>query len=384
MAQPQPYNRTVDFTQRDGDDTDHAGINAEFDAVATSVNEVRDNLALIQKDDGSLANGIVTPDSLTPEVFEALTLDISEQVADASASAQSALNSALSAAASAATAVGSANAAATSENASALNASGANASAIAAAASQTAAAASAAAALASQNAAAASATGASTSAGTATTQAGIATTQAGIATTQAGNAATSATTATTQAGIATTQAGTATTQAGIATTQAGNAAASAAASAASALASAANAPLLLTGVTGTNTVTAGTTPATTAYLTGQLFKFIAANTNTGAVTVNVDAVGAAPITKNGTAALTAGDIQAGQAYLLLRDSLGNFQLSGGSGGGAQAGGVLYENNQTILADYTITTNKNAMAAGPITIATGVTLTIPTGSTLSIV
>lgn len=51
----------------------------------------------------------------------------------------------------------------------------------------------------------------------------------------------------------------------------------------------------------------------------------------------------------------------------------------GGVGGAQAGGVIYENNQTITANYTITTNKNGMSAGAISIASGVTVTIPTGS-----
>lgn len=211
-------------------------------------------------------------------------------------------------------------------------------------------------------AAAASAASASGSASTATTQAGIATAAAA--------------TATTQAGIATTQAGIATTQAGIATVQASAAAASAAAAAA-------NAPLLLESVAGTNTITATTTPDTTAYAAGQLFKFIAVNDNTGPATINVDGVGAAPITKNGTEALSAGDIQAGQAYLLLRDAVGNFQLSGGAGGGAQGGGVFYLANQVLADDYTIPANTNAIT-GSFSIATGKTLTIGSGSTVSIV
>lgn len=49
-----------------------------------------------------------------------------------------------------------------------------------------------------------------------------------------------------------------------------------------------------------------------------------------------------------------------------------------------AGGVIYENSQTISSNYTISTNKNAMSAGPITIANNVTLTIPSGSTYVIV
>jgi hypothetical protein len=52
------------------------------------------------------------------------------------------------------------------------------------------------------------------------------------------------------------------------------------------------------------------------------------------------------------------------------------------GGGATGGGtnqIFFENQQTVTADYTITTGRNAMSAGPITIDTGVTVSIPTGS-----
>ena len=59
MAQPQEYSRDTDFTERDGDDTDHAALNAELDAAAQSINQVRTNLAKIQKDDGSLASDVV-------------------------------------------------------------------------------------------------------------------------------------------------------------------------------------------------------------------------------------------------------------------------------------------------------------------------------------
>ena len=51
---------------------------------------------------------------------------------------------------------------------------------------------------------------------------------------------------------------------------------------------------------------------------------------------------------------------------------------------AVADGCIYENSQTISNNYTISTNKNALSAGPITIANGVTLTIPSGSTYVIV
>jgi hypothetical protein len=46
--------------------------------------------------------------------------------------------------------------------------------------------------------------------------------------------------------------------------------------------------------------------------------------------------------------------------------------------GAQANGVIYENNLTITANYTLTTNKNGFSVGPITISGGVMVTIPSG------
>ena len=58
-------------------------------------------------------------------------------------------------------------------------------------------------------------------------------------------------------------------------------------------------------------------------------------------------------------------------------------ISAGATGGS-TDQVFYENDQTITTNYTITTNKNAMTAGPITINSGVTVTIPTGSEWSIV
>ena len=45
---------------------------------------------------------------------------------------------------------------------------------------------------------------------------------------------------------------------------------------------------------------------------------------------------------------------------------------------------VYENLQTITANYCITTGSNAMSAGPILIADGVTVDIPDGSEWTIV
>jgi hypothetical protein len=46
--------------------------------------------------------------------------------------------------------------------------------------------------------------------------------------------------------------------------------------------------------------------------------------------------------------------------------------------------VFYENSTTVSADYTITSGKNAVSAGPITIDDGVTVTVPSGSRWAVV
>lgn len=60
---------------------------------------------------------------------------------------------------------------------------------------------------------------------------------------------------------------------------------------------------------------------------------------------------------------------------------------GGLGGGATGGGsdqIFIENGQTVTTDYTISASKNAGTFGPISIDSGVTVTIPDGSVWSIV
>ena len=59
----------------------------------------------------------------------------------------------------------------------------------------------------------------------------------------------------------------------------------------------------------------------------------------------------------------------------------------GGGGGATGGGsdaVFFENDQTVTTNYTLTTNKNAVTAGPVTVNSGVTVTVPSGSSWVVV
>lgn len=66
---------------------------------------------------------------------------------------------------------------------------------------------------------------------------------------------------------------------------------------------------------------------------------------------------------------------------IISDLDGN--LSWGFAGGASGGGNdqwAVEHDNTVTQDYTIGTGKNVISAGPMTVNTGVTVTVPTGST----
>lgn len=55
-------------------------------------------------------------------------------------------------------------------------------------------------------------------------------------------------------------------------------------------------------------------------------------------------------------------------------------MVGGGTGQAFAPSVpIYENTQTVSASYTITTGSSAMSTGPVTLSSGVVVTIPSGS-----
>lgn len=58
---------------------------------------------------------------------------------------------------------------------------------------------------------------------------------------------------------------------------------------------------------------------------------------------------------------------------------GYSSLGWGSIGGAQASGAVYENKQVIASNYTMSTGYSGESVGPITINSGVTVTIPSGS-----
>jgi hypothetical protein len=102
--------------------------------------------------------------------------------------------------------------------------------------------------------------------------------------------------------------------------------------------------------------------------------------------------GATGSTKVATGTTAQRDASPGTGFFRFNSTLGKFEGYNGSawgsvGGGATGGGsddVFYENGQTVTANYTLTTGKNAISAGPITINSGVTVTVPSGQNWVIV
>jgi len=139
--------------------------------------------------------------------------------------------------------------------------------------------------------------------------------------------------------------------------------------------------LVDSGSTNTYVVTFPTGEIPVSYSAGLGIAVKLLNTNTGTSTLNVNGLGAISI-RVGTSAITSGQLVAGTIALFVYDGTYFQLMSGaGSGSGAVAGGVMYENYTTLTGNYTLTTGKNAMMAGPLTINTGVVLTIPTGQRL---
>jgi hypothetical protein len=87
----------------------------------------------------------------------------------------------------------------------------------------------------------------------------------------------------------------------------------------------------------------------------------------------------------GTTAQRDGAPSAG--YLRFNSSLAKFEGYNGTawssvGGGATGGGgdtVFYENTRIVTTNYTLTASNNAHSVGPITVNSGITVTIPSGA-----
>lgn len=174
-------------------------------------------------------------------------------------------------------------------------------------------------------------------------------------------------------------------------------------------------PTAPTAATATNT----TQIATTAYVVARIANDAPTKTGTGASgnwPINITgtantATNLAGGSVNATAGVFSGNVElTGTGYLDLpvgttaqrpgtpsagmiryNSTLGQFEgyttAWGSIGGGATGGGsdrVFNENDQTVTTSYSITSGRNAVSAGPVTINSGITVTIPSGSNWAIV
>jgi len=102
---PVHVNRLTDYSQWEanhpGDPLPGDDVDADFDSTNDTINLVMDRLALIQRDDGALANGSVGPDQLDPAVFGELGETLQQAVDAAEAAATQAQTAATNAALSA-------------------------------------------------------------------------------------------------------------------------------------------------------------------------------------------------------------------------------------------------------------------------------------------
>ncbi|WP_244619225.1 DUF2793 domain-containing protein [Rhizobium sp. 18055] len=126
------------------------------------------------------------------------------------------------------------------------------------------------------------------------------------------------------------------------------------------------------------TVTLAPIPATLASLNGAPIRVKAAATNTGAATLNVNGFGAVPIVKFGQAALTGGEIPAGETIELLYNGT-SFQLFTASSSLAVAGASTTKAPKLITLDAAQSANVSVPSATDTLISFGNTVTNSLGT-----
>ena len=131
----------------------------------------------------------------------------------------------------------------------------------------------------------------------------------------------------------------------------------------------------LTSVAGTNAITATAPVSLSAYVAGQTFRFIAAGANTGAVTLNLNAIGAKSVVHTDGSALVSGDIASGAAVVVMYDGT-NFQLLSDSNG-------MSETVTTLTATTKVVTPQVGSSSGSFTIQSANTTAITVDSSQNV-
>lgn len=127
----------------------------------------------------------------------------------------------------------------------------------------------------------------------------------------------------------------------------------------------------LTSVAGTNTITATPLVSTTgfaAYETGNKFSLIPANSNTGAVTVNIASRGAKAIKTAAGNALSGGELVAGTLYTIEYDGTDFRLAAGGYDLGAGINGASAKSTPVDADEFVISDSAASNAAKKVTLA----------------
>jgi hypothetical protein len=109
--------------------------------------------------------------------------------------------------------------------------------------------------------------------------------------------------------------------------------------------------------------------------------------NTRAINTQHSLTGGGDLTADRTLSLVGDTATPGNSKVYGTDASGVRGWKDDPAGGATGGStdqIFWENDTVVTTDYTVTTAKNAMTAGPITINNGVTVTVPTGSSWTVV
>lgn len=121
-------------------------------------------------------------------------------------------------------------------------------------------------------------------------------------------------------------------------------------------------------VSGTNTVTGSLSPAITTYAAGLTVRLVVANSCTGAVTLNLNSIGATAVKRlDGATALVSGDWKAGQTVTLTHDGT-YWQMVSPSGNSISSPWTDILNTQTVSTDtINSTTATVAISNSQVTI-----------------
>ena len=71
-------------------------------------------------------------------------------------------------------------------------------------------------------------------------------------------------------------------------------------------------------------------------------------------------------------------INIADGIIFYKDSVGAVQEFTSGGGAAGGGGALVINNDTVTENYTVAAGTNAFSVGPITIGSGLAITVASG------